>query len=296
MPLLEKECFIYYIQKTNKKIMYNLFVNSILKKNLFNLLLKALTKKNYILKKYTDRNKIIDFFQLIKPIVTEEGLVRFGSANDGGYLIPNNLNDIKYCFSPGVSDNYSFEVDLYDKKGIVSFLADYTVEDTFDDFEYINFEKKFLGTKNSSKTIRLDNWVNEKVNDNSELILQMDIENSEWEILTDTSIELLDRFKIMVIEFHNFGDYLINSSSFFFVNNLFKKILNKFDVVHIHPNNCCGVIEYGDISIPNVIEISFLNSRYSNSTDKKLIFPHKLDSKNLQEKEDIILNPIWDLN
>ena len=50
--------------------MYNLSVNNILKKNLFNLLLKALTKKNYILKKYTDRNKIIDFFQLIKPIVT----------------------------------------------------------------------------------------------------------------------------------------------------------------------------------------------------------------------------------
>lgn len=275
--------------------MYNLNVKNFLKRHVFRLLHKFLSNRNFILKKKTEKYKIINFFRLIKPVVIQEGLIRVGGPNDGGYLIPNKLEDVNYCFSPGVSDNFSFEMDLFKNNDIKSFLADFSVENTFKEYKNIDFEKKFLGTKNSSKTTRLDTWINEKVSNNSELVLQMDIENSEWEILIDASLETLDRFKIMVIEFHNFGDYIIDTSSFFFVENLFKKLTQKFHIVHLHPNNCCGEIIYDEIAIPKVIEISFLNKKYSNISESKLIMPNKLDSKNIAEKSDITLRPLWDI-
>ena len=42
-------------------------------------------------------------------------LIRIGNKYDGGYLIPDVLHKIKYCFSGGVGNNYTFEKDLKDR-------------------------------------------------------------------------------------------------------------------------------------------------------------------------------------
>ena len=49
-------------------------------------------------------------------------LIRLGSTNDGGYLVPDILNEIDYCFSPGVGSNIEFETDLL-KHNIIACLA-----------------------------------------------------------------------------------------------------------------------------------------------------------------------------
>ena len=66
---------------------------------------------------------IIDLF---KPFNLNIPLRRIGSENDGGYLVPNILDDLKYCFSPGVGKSSNFEKDL-EKYNITSFLADKNV-------------------------------------------------------------------------------------------------------------------------------------------------------------------------
>ena len=265
------------------------------KRLVFTKFLKFFIKRNYILQKYTEREKVVSFFKYIKPVTIKEGLIRIGSKNDGGYLIPNCLEDIKYNFSPGVSDNFEFETDLYSKHNIESFLADFSIEDRFHNYEYLSFEKKFIGIVNSNSHIKLEKWVNSKVKDTNNLILSMDIENNEWSVLLDTPLSTLSKFKILVIEFHNFAKYIVNKDSFMFVEDVFKKIKNSFEIVHIHPNNCCDTIKYQDLKIPNVVEITFLNKDSLNLTNEKLTYPHKLDSKNIFEKDDIILQKIWDL-
>ena len=74
-----------------------------------------------------DKKKIDKLISLLKPYDTEIPLIRIGLENDGGYLIPNILNKIKFCFSPGVGKSSNFEKHL-EKFGITSFLADNSVD------------------------------------------------------------------------------------------------------------------------------------------------------------------------
>jgi hypothetical protein len=41
--------------------------------------------------------------------VTDVPLIRLGADGDGGYLVPDDLEDVAACFSPGVDDRASFE-------------------------------------------------------------------------------------------------------------------------------------------------------------------------------------------
>ena len=264
------------------------------KRIIFTKILNFFVKKNYTLQRYTSKNNIINFYKSIKPVVIQEGLVRIGSQHDGGYLVPNCLGDINFNYSPGVSDNFDFEIDLYTKYGIKSFLADYSIDDHFKEFDYLFFKKKFIGLNNSNTHIRLEDWINENSKEDNNLMLSMDIENDEWTVLLDTPTSNLSKFKILVIEFHNFAKYLVNNDSILFVEYLFQKLKNNFEIVHIHPNNCCGVLEYEELKIPNVVEITFLNKNAINISDENLEIPNKLDFKNILDNEEIVLQKIWD--
>ena len=70
-----------------------------------------------------DLKELKIFLKSLAPVKTEYDLVRLGSENDGGYLVPNDLNDLHYCFSPGVSVDSDFEKELYDKYKIRSFYV-----------------------------------------------------------------------------------------------------------------------------------------------------------------------------
>src|SRR4051794_36195573 len=49
-----------------------------------------------------------DLIQALRPWITEHPLIRLGGEHDGGYLLPDDLDGIVACFSPGVSDEASF--------------------------------------------------------------------------------------------------------------------------------------------------------------------------------------------
>ena len=48
----------------------------------------------------------------MKPKASPFGLIRIGGNSDGAYLVPDDLQGISCCFSPGVSDRKSFEDEL----------------------------------------------------------------------------------------------------------------------------------------------------------------------------------------
>ena len=76
------------------------------------------------------------------------------------------------------------------------------------------FEKKWLDINEREDSISLENWVNKYISDSSlDLILQMDIEGAEYRNLLSTSKSLLNRFRILVIEFHDFSELLINKTN-----------------------------------------------------------------------------------
>ena len=93
-------------------------------------------------------------------------------------------------------------------------------------------------------------------------------------------------------EFHDL-DLLLDRAGFELINLTFTKILKDFEVVHIHPNNCSKVVEYGGIKIPPVIEITFLRKDRITSSEWALEFPHPLDRINVPRNLDIPLPKCW---
>lgn len=144
---------------------------------------------------------LIDDF--LRPYTTDTPLIRVGDFGDGGYLVPDDFRGIAACYSPGVSQQASFEMDVA-KRGIPSFMADASVENPPLQVPGAQFVRKFLGDKDAGEFMTLASWVAETDPDpKADLLLQMDIEGAEYETLGAAPRDLLRRFRIIVIELHN---------------------------------------------------------------------------------------------
>ena len=120
----------------------------------------------------------------------------------------------------------------------------------------------------------------------------MDIEGSEYEAIISTPDDVLNSFRIMVIEFH-YLEKLFDPFVYRFYRSCFDKILKYFHVVHIHPNNCCGSVRKNDIEIPRVMEFTFYNHSRACATSHTRSFPHALDRDNMAESGPLDLPKCW---
>ena len=229
---------------------------------------------------------IIEILTKIRPESQVKELIRVGSDNDGGYLVPDDLDGIKYCYSPGVSNNSDFE-DQLATYGIECFLADYSVDGPAKENPLFQFTKQFLGNKNDTKTIRLETWIKDNKSDD-EMLLQMDIESAEYQVILDTPSEILRKFRILVIEFHGFNK-LAHPHSFDLISTTFYKLLKDFRVVHVHANNCCKAVKLSGVEIPPVMEFTFVRKDRFIKSDSEVKLPHRLDQKNLPENKGVNL-------
>lgn len=225
--------------------------------------------------KTRDINNIKRFLKKNKPLKTEFELIRLGSAGDGGYLIPNDLKHIKYCYSPGVSNNSDFELDLYKQYNINSFLCDFSVDSPPVECEGIQFLKKNLSSYSDDVNTTLSDWVLSNKQD-YDMILQIDIESSEYDVLIETDTSLIKQFRILIIEFHQFN-LLFDRFGFRVIDSVFNKLSKDFFIVHIHPNTLANGVRFKDLEIPSAIEYTFLRKDRIKSTTFNNTFPHKFD-------------------
>jgi hypothetical protein len=138
----------------------------------------------------------------------------------------------------------------------------------------------------------LDDWVSSCASPDGDLILQMDIEGAEYGSIIATRNDILARFRIIVIEFHDL-DNLFYKSSFKFMKMAFDKLLTNFAVVHIHPNNYSQPICHGVIEIPPLLEFTFLRKdRFANSSFVEEL-PHALDAPCCPNLQDFELPSCW---
>tara|TARA_B110000977_G_C11055385_1_gene483872 strand:+ start:496 stop:1311 length:816 start_codon:yes stop_codon:yes gene_type:complete len=239
-----------------------------------------------------DLEKFLDRF---KEKYMSIDMVRIGGDDDGGYLIPNNLDSVNYCFSPGVDYTASFESELSKKYNIKSFMADASVSSSPVADDNLVFIKKFLGSKTGDDFITLSDWMkNSIVDDNQGKLLQMDIEGGEYDVLSYESSETLAKFSTMVIEFHGLQN-MFDRHFLKFITAIFEKIYVNFSICHVHPNNCSGIASYNGIDIPRVIEVTFIRNDLVNlyNIDIPISLPHPLDQSNIQNISEIVMPEIW---
>lgn len=209
------------------------------------------------------------------PVITSSGLVRFGPIGDGGYLIPNDLEGVGCCFSPGVSSVTGFERDCADR-GIKVYLADASIERLVENHPLFHFTKIFIGGRTQHDFITLEDWLQGvEASTRQDLILQMDIEGYEYEALIAVPRDVLTRFRIIVIEFH--GLDALDGKKF----RTLMKLTATHQCVHIHPNNCCDRTEIFNLQIPREMEFTFLRKDRVKKIGYATDFPHELDSDNV---------------
>jgi hypothetical protein len=234
---------------------------------------------------------IAAFLATIRPVETERPLIRVGGDGDGGYLVPDDFAGITACFSPGVSTIADFETELA-RRGIKCFLADASIEVAPFSGDMFDFERKFLGVKGGGSFITLEDWVRRKAPDASDLIPQMDIEGAEYRVVLSTKQEILRRFRIMVIEFHHLA-CIYDRIGLDLVSLTFSKLLQDFEIVHIHPNNRIRPIAFNTFETPPLIEFTFLRRDRVTSRRSVSSFPHPLDRKNVAARPDVDLPACW---
>lgn len=225
-----------------------------------------------------------DFKELkafLKPVINGHDLIRVGSSGDGGYLIPNDLDGISTLVSPGVSNNMQFETAVFEQFKIHSYMYDGSVDAPPEITSNQTFFKKFVGSTTDKDFVNLK-YILEKdlKNVKGDLIAQIDIEGAEIEFLNASSLEELERFRIIVVEFHEIDRWLQKHYYFEHIKPLFDKINGEFDLVHYHPNTVSKQIKYCGESISKTIELTFHRKDRARMYGGFAKSPHPLDKNN----------------
>ncbi len=243
-----------------------------------------------------DAQDIRAFAAAMRAACAAVPLIRIGGEGDGGYLLPDDLDGIRHCFSPGVDVTAHFEEEIARRYGIRSFMADASVTRPPLENPLFTFDAKFLGAHSDETFTTLGDWVEDKLGGarDDDMLLQMDIEGSEFDVLIESDSALLRRFRVMVIEFHDMGR-IFERHGLPLIRALFAKLHRDFAIVHMHANNCCGIARCRDIGIPPVFEITYLRRDRlpEGAGTGALALPHPLDRDNVPAMPPITMPEIW---
>jgi len=215
----------------------------------------------------------------LRPVHAGIPLLRLGPDGDGGYLVPDDLEGIGACFSPGVDRESGFELACA-RRGMEVFMADASVDGPAAEHPGFHFTKTWLGAVSEPGSITLEDWVaHSGTAAETDLLLQIDIEGAEYETLLAAPEPLLRRFRVIVGEFHHLNQ-LWNAPYFGIVSRVFAKLLRTHRVVHLHPNNRFPPFEHGGLEIPPLLEFTFLRRDRGDAPVPVTAFPHPLDRDN----------------
>ena len=182
----------------------------------------------------------------LQPVALKNCILkRFGSANDGGYLLCDNLsNGIQSAYSYGVGPNDEFGCDVSKRYGVP--VHQY---DCFDPARptchggVFVFHNQCIGPrperdKNQRVFDTLENQIFKNHDTGKRLIVKIDVEGAEWDSLLATPDAVLDQIDQMPMELHlPHSPYLraavVNERHL----QVIKKLKQKFYVVNLHFNN-----------------------------------------------------------
>lgn len=250
------------------------------------------SRLGYFASRRTPLGEMRRIVELLRPVDPGKPLVRIGAEGDGGYLVPDDLDGIAACFSPGVDRQASFEAALAGR-GIASHLADRSVDGPPAGIVAASFEPVFLGTADADGTTTLGAWVGRHAPDEAgDLILQMDIEGAEYGVIDNADRSLLRRFRIIVVEFHHL-DTIGQPFACRRIGEALAKLRLDFVPVHLHPNNYAAVVRIAGLPVPPLLEVTFLRTDRCLREDPRRDFPHPLDRDNVPRKRRAPLPRAW---
>ncbi|MGE4352412.1 MAG: FkbM family methyltransferase [Bdellovibrionales bacterium] len=240
----------------------------------------------------TDR--ALTILRLLAPKQPVEGeKIRVGRNNDGGYvMIDRNLNKVP-AYSLGIEQDVSWDKDMA-QRGCTLFQYDGTIDGLPESHPAFHFEAVNIvgtdSTRENEKTLSALLKKNKHLA-SEDLVLKIDIEDSEWDVFDNLSEEDLVRFSQIVVEYHNLTE-TTDPLRFLKTERCLKKMNKSHQVVHIHANNYGSVGYLGGVFLPDVLELTYLRKK-GNSFERCLdVFPLAIDQPNRPDAPDIFLGAL----
>src|SRR5947207_12952779 len=162
-------------------------------------------------------------------------LKRFGSANDGGYLMCDNLIrpiDAAYSYGVGRNDDWGCEMSRRYHVPVHQYDCFDPARPTCNGGMFV-FHNECVGDRTGYRESRffdtLENQIKRNGDTRRRLIIKMDIEGGEWESLLAAPDELLASIPQIAMEMHGFDDPKIVE--------VLRKLKLNFYLVNLHFNN-----------------------------------------------------------
>jgi hypothetical protein len=234
-----------------------------------------------------NQHSILTLLRLLKvkrPLTKK--LIRLGNKFDGGYVICDDLKDIQSAVSIGIGWDVSFDYELAEL-GIKVYQFDHTVQTPPVHHDNFVFSKlAWAETKNETE-IGLEK-IQSGFGIKGDSVLKFDVEGAEWANLSSVSTDVLKQYRIIVCEFHSMHRAK-DKDHYLTIIDTISKLLMNHTLIHMHANNYSSVNNVEGISMPDVIELSFLRNDRDLFVEYDGPLPCSLDYPNCPSSPDIIL-------
>ena len=162
-------------------------------------------------------------------------LKRFGSANDGGYLMCQNLIepiDAAYSYGVGPNDDWGCDVSRRYHVPVHQYDCFDPARPTCSGGAFV-FHNECVGDRTGYRKSHLFDTLENQIRKNGDtsrhLIIKMDIEGGEWDSLFAAPDELLASIPQIAMEMHGFDNPKIVE--------VIRKLKRNFYLVNLHFNN-----------------------------------------------------------
>jgi hypothetical protein len=225
------------------------------------------------------RNRL--FNEMRNDLLTNCTLKHYGSKNDGGYLMCDNLlknGQIAYSYGIEGRDEWGCEISKKLKIPVHQYDCFDTRRPVCNEGTFI-FHAECIGDRPAKLENRQYDSLASQIIKNKDmgkkLIVKMDVEGSEWDSLLSTRDDVLNNIEQLAIEFHNVDDekYI----------RVFSKLKKIFYIANVHFNNCACSREIKPFPA-TAFEVLFVNKRIGtiDKTKKQAALPtsNPLDQPN----------------
>jgi hypothetical protein len=221
--------------------------------------------------------EILRTLSVLYPVNVTCGKVRVGGANDGGYVMANDFEGNRICYSIGVGPQVIWDSEMA-ARGMQIHQYDHTVEGTPDTHPNFHFNRVGISHKSDDpQLITLETMLEQNDHlDEENMLLKIDVEGAEWDVFENMSSNTLMKFDQIVVEFHGL-EFFDRATFLARADKVFRNIAHTHSCIHIHGNNygSFGIVK--NIPIPNVIEITYARHGRFDFIESDDIFPTHLD-------------------
>jgi hypothetical protein len=236
------------------------------------------------------QENVLNFCRQFAPFDVEgQSKVRLGNQHDGGYIFIDDFSEISSVISCGISNDVTCDV-AFAEMGKPVLQFDHTVEGPPVPHPRFAFHKQAIDALGEIPgSVKLWDVVKAEGNPaKADILLKIDIDGDEWATFANYPVDELRRFRQISCEFH-WSSRMKDPEYFSLCLRAIENLRKAFFPAHLHANNFVGFCNLMGVPIPEVYEVTFVNSEIYRPAQRQKGAPSKIDNPNNPDAPDLFL-------